>query len=332
MLLVAASAALGTGGCAGGAVEHDVADLRRDLNTVMATSQRLRSDTEARLAQAERRSREESSDASRQVAAMGPRLDGLARSIERLTSRLDELSGRVDALREETARAARAREPASPSAAPAAPPTPAPPASPPPASPPVAVAPVTPPPAASPSPAPVAPAAPAPVKPPSPARPPAVAAPAPTAPPPGPARGPAGAPTAEERYQAAYLDLSRGRYLLAASGFREFIRQYPDSPLADSAQYGIGEAYFSLAQASVSQRLPEKAAGQWEQAVQEFRKVSVNYPRGAKVPTALYKEALALAELRQTDAAQVRLRYLVENFPRSAEASLAREKLAALSR
>jgi tol-pal system protein YbgF len=142
---------------------------------------------------------------------------------------------------------------------------------------------------------------------------------------PAPAR--AGA-SAEESYQAAYLDFSKGLYPLAVSGFRDFLRRFPDSPLADSAQYWIGEAYFSMARATASQ--PEKARENMEQAVQEFRKVVVAYPRGSKVPTALYKEALALVELKQTALAQSRLQYLVDHFPQSEEAPLAKERLAGL--
>jgi TolA-binding protein len=65
-------------------------------------------------------------------------------------------------------------------------------------------------------------------------------------------------------------------------------------------------------------------------AVQEFRKVIANYPRGEKAPTALYKEALALLELKQPAVAEQRLEYLVSNFPQSEETPLARERLAAL--
>jgi len=142
---------------------------------------------------------------------------------------------------------------------------------------------------------------------------------------PPPARSSA---TSEETYQAAYLDFSKGLYPLAVSGFRDFLRRFPDSTLADSAQYWIGEAYFSMARATASQ--PEKARENLEQAVQEFRKVVVAYPRGSKVPTALYKEALALVELKQTALAQARLQYLVEHFPQSEEAPLAKEGLASL--
>jgi tol-pal system protein YbgF len=145
------------------------------------------------------------------------------------------------------------------------------------------------------------------------------------APIPPPARGGA---SAEESYQAAYLDFSKGLYPLAVSGFRDFLRRFPDSPLADSSQYWIGEAYFSMARATASQ--PDKARENLEHAVQEFRKVVVAYPRGSKVPTALYKEALALVELKQTALAQARLQYLVEHFPQSEEAPLAKERLAGL--
>ena len=162
----------------------------------------------------------------------------------------------------------------------------------------------------------------------------AVPPPARTGPPaaqPGPvvvAPRPSGGGTAEEAYQAAYLDFSKGLYPLAVSEFRDFLRRFPDSPLSDSAQYWIGEAYFSMARATASQ--PDKARENLEQAVQEFRKVMVAYPRGSKVPTALYKEALALVELKQTALAQARLQYLVEHFPQSEEAPLAKERLATL--
>jgi TolA-binding protein len=144
-----------------------------------------------------------------------------------------------------------------------------------------------------------------------------------------PAPGTSGAGAAQESYQAAYLDFSRGRYSLAISGFRDFLRRFPDSPLADSAQYAIGESYFSMARASSAAGHVEKSKQEMEQAVQEFRRVLINYPRGSKVPTALYKEALALTELKQTALAQLRLQYLLDHFPQSEEAPLAKERLAA---
>ena len=160
------------------------------------------------------------------------------------------------------------------------------------------------------------------------AAPPPATPPQPAPPPPRDASGPQ--PT--DVYQTAYIDFSKGNYPLAIQGFREFLRRFPEADLAGNAQYWIGEAYFSLARGYATQGQADKASGTLEQAVQEFRKVIVNYPRGEKVPTALYKEALALLELKQPSLAEARLQYLLDHFPQSEEAPLARDRLAALKK
>jgi tol-pal system protein YbgF len=137
-------------------------------------------------------------------------------------------------------------------------------------------------------------------------------------------------PGAEESFKAAYSDFTKGNYTLAVAEFREFVRQHPDSPRVDSAQYWIGESYFSIGRAAAAAGQPERSREALERSVQEFRKVFVNYPGGRQVPTALYKEALALVELKQMKVAQARLQYLVDNFPQSEEAPLARERLKSL--
>jgi len=262
-------AGVGAGGCAdvsGEALQQDVAQIRRDLNSLTLNVHRSRGDTETVVGQLDRRAREQGGEATKQIAALTARLDALSAEVGRVSARVDELAQRVDTQ----------GRPA-PSGG---------------------VAPVPPPARSGGAPA-----------------------------PPGMAARPSGA-SAQESYQAAYLDFSKGLYPLAVSGFRDFLRRFPDSALADSAQYWIGEAYFSMARATAAQ--PEKARENLEQAVQEFRKVVIAYPRGSKVPTALYKEALALVELKQTALAQTRLQYLVEHFPQSEEAPLAKERLASL--
>lgn len=168
--------------------------------------------------------------------------------------------------------------------------------------------------------------------------PPATAPPAPSVPaaPPPPAEPtPGSRPSTnplqpQDIYQAAYIDFSKGSYPLAIAGFREFLRRFPDHQLAGAAQYWIGEAYFSIARGHLNAGQAEKATEALEQAVQEFRKVQANYARSDKTATALYKEALALLELKQPAVAQARLQYLVDNFPQAEEAPLARERLTAL--
>jgi TolA-binding protein len=54
----------------------------------------------------------------------------------------------------------------------------------------------------------------------------------------------------------------------------------------------------------------------------------IEYPRGERVPSALYKRALALLELRQPALAEAELRVLVDQFPTHEEAVKAREELA----
>jgi tol-pal system protein YbgF len=162
-----------------------------------------------------------------------------------------------------------------------------------------------------------------------PAAPPSPPAPAPSAT--AISRPTTGALQPEDIYQAAYIDFSRGSYQLAITQFREFVRRFPEHKLADNAQYWIGESHLGLAQgyAGTASQV-DRATAELEEAVREFRKVIANYPRGDKVPTALYKEALALVELKQSAVARERLTYLIENFPRAEEALLARDRLAAL--
>jgi TolA-binding protein len=173
-------------------------------------------------------------------------------------------------------------------------------------------------------------AVPAPLPPTATARP---AAPPPPAPPiePTPGSRPSTNPLQpQDIYQAAYIDFSKGSYPLAIAGFREFLRRFPDHSLGGAAQYWIGEAHFSVARGFTNAGQTDKATEALEQAVQEFRKVQANYARSDKAATALYKEALALLELKQPAVAQARLQYLVDNFPQAEEAPLARERLAAL--
>jgi TolA-binding protein len=161
--------------------------------------------------------------------------------------------------------------------------------------------------------------------------PPAASAPAPAPAEPTPGSRPSTNPLQpQDIYQAAYIDFSKGSYPLAIAGFREFLRRFPDHALGGAAQYWIGEAHFSLARGYVNAGQADKATEALEQAVQEFRKVQANYARSDKAATALYKEALALLDLKQPAVAQARLQYLVDNFPQAEEAPLARERLAAL--
>jgi TolA-binding protein len=133
---------------------------------------------------------------------------------------------------------------------------------------------------------------------------------------------------ASDLYQTAYIDFTRGHYNLAVAAFREYVRLYPNTALAEKAQYWIGESHFSLARAHQARGEADRAVQEFERAVQEFRKLVIAYPRGDRVPAALYKEALALSELGQTPLAEARLQFLVDQFPSTEEAARAKDELA----
>jgi tol-pal system protein YbgF len=290
----------------GTATQQDLVELRGEIATARQLAQRAQSEAEASATRAvDARVRAQGTEGERQLTALTRRLDGLTTSLTELVSRVEELSARVDAL----GRQVRGASPAGPTAAPRT------------------AMPLVPTPAAPAGPSPGVGAPPPSPTPPAPSTPPVQVAPPPVT---AGARPSTNALQPQDIYQAAYIDFSKGSYALAMAGFREFLRRFPEHTLAGNAQYWIGESYFSLARNSANAGQGEKATQELEQSVQELRKVVANYPRSEKAPTALYKEALALIELKQPALAQQRLEYLVANFPQAEETPLARERLAAI--
>ncbi len=118
---------------------------------------------------------------------------------------------------------------------------------------------------------------------------------------------------AKELYDAAYMDLSKGDYDLALQGFREYLRAFLQSEYSDNAQYWIGEIYY--------------AQGEFERSFNEFDIIGKQFPEGDKVPAALLKMGYCLINLDDERGARQYLNRVVERFPDSAEAGLARSRL-----
>jgi tol-pal system protein YbgF len=129
-------------------------------------------------------------------------------------------------------------------------------------------------------------------------------------------------------YDAAYIDFGRGSYALAIGGFGEFLRRFPDDPLAANAQYWIGEAHLGLARSYENSGNAERANQERRQAVQALASVVERYPHSDKAPVALYREALILFEQGEDEKAREQLQRLITSFPAAAETPLARERLA----
>ncbi len=125
---------------------------------------------------------------------------------------------------------------------------------------------------------------------------------------------PAGPPPApRELYSQAYADYARGNYDLAIQGFSEYIRQFPSTDFTDNAQYWVGESLYG-------KKLFAEAVEAWNTL---FR----DYPSSDKLPDARVKKGMALERLGRRSQALVEYRYVIDRFPNSPAARIARERL-----
>ncbi len=118
-------------------------------------------------------------------------------------------------------------------------------------------------------------------------------------------------------YQAAYNDYLRGNYDLSILGFRQYLESFPDTELADNASYWIGECYFSQ--------------GKYEEAIREFDNILASYERSDKTASAQLKKAYAYIELGEIARGVDQLRGVIQNYPGTDEANLARQRLQEVS-
>lgn len=116
-----------------------------------------------------------------------------------------------------------------------------------------------------------------------------------------------------ELYSAGKQAFDDGRYEEAREKFKEFLSKYPKSENADNAQFWMGEIYYR-----------EKW---YAEAVMEYQKVIEDYPDGNKVPASYLKQGLSFFNLGDQTNARIFLQVVVDHFPSSNEAKIAREKL-----
>jgi len=122
---------------------------------------------------------------------------------------------------------------------------------------------------------------------------------------------------AQDEYKLALRALNDQQYDKAVQQFRNFQRKYPNSDMADDAQYWIGESYFNQKD--------------YNRAILEFNDV-LKYRRGDKVPAALLRQAQAFLEIGDRTDARLILQKLVNDYPNSEQARDAKDRLQALGR
>jgi len=119
---------------------------------------------------------------------------------------------------------------------------------------------------------------------------------------------------AEQRaYDAALDQFKRGDYGGAINAFGTFVKTYPRSPLASSAQYWIGNAQY--------------ARRDYKGAIATQRQLLQSYPDSSKAPDALLNIASAQSDLNDNASARRTLEDLIARYPQSEAATKARQRL-----
>jgi tol-pal system protein YbgF len=105
----------------------------------------------------------------------------------------------------------------------------------------------------------------------------------------------------KQLYSTAYGYLIQRDYGAAEAAFDDFLRQYPNHPLAGNALYWMGESLF--------------VRGQYRTAASAFLKSYQNYGKSDKAPESLLKLAMSLQRLGQKDAACSSFNELSTKYP-----------------
>ena len=124
----------------------------------------------------------------------------------------------------------------------------------------------------------------------------------------------AGDPAAESRQYESALNLFKANKVKEASfAFDNFVKQHPESTLAPSAQYWLGNAHYALRDC--------------KRAIEAHRYVVAKWPQHPKAPDALVNIATCQQELGDAKAAKATLGTVLAKYPDSPAASTAKQRL-----
>ncbi len=124
------------------------------------------------------------------------------------------------------------------------------------------------------------------------------------------------APEEQKAYDAALAQFKSGDYKGASTSLSEFLKRFPKSGYAGSAQYWLGNAWY--------------AQRNYKAAITAQQLVIKNYPDNQKVPDALLNLASSQAELKDKAAARKSLELLINKYPDSQAAQTGKTRLPSL--
>ena len=125
-------------------------------------------------------------------------------------------------------------------------------------------------------------------------------------------------PTVEEQkaYENGLNLVKAANYKGAVEAFAAFMKTYPASTLAPSAQYWIGNSLFALRD--------------YKGAIAAQQQVVDTWPDDPKAPDALLNISSAQSDLKDVKSARVTLDTLIRKYPQSDAAATARQRLTKL--
>jgi len=123
----------------------------------------------------------------------------------------------------------------------------------------------------------------------------------------------ANVPDPDSLYNSGLSFYNGGQYGLAIQAFQDYLRSYGETDRASNAQFYIADSYY--------------IQKNYKNAITEYDKCIERYPQGNKAAAAQLKKGFALIELGEKSAGLRELRSLIDQYPNSREADLARQRL-----
>jgi len=114
-------------------------------------------------------------------------------------------------------------------------------------------------------------------------------------------------------YRKAIMSYGRGAYAESRQAFQGVLDADPTGDLADNALFWIGETYF--------------AARDYTNALRYYTRVTTDFADQNKAPDALYKTALVHEKTSDLALARKTLQQVIERYPYSTSASMAKQEL-----
>ncbi|MBW1710349.1 MAG: tol-pal system protein YbgF [Deltaproteobacteria bacterium] len=122
--------------------------------------------------------------------------------------------------------------------------------------------------------------------------------------------------TAEGLYKVAETLYKKSLYDAALNKYKEFLKKYPRSSLAPSAQFFAGECLYQQKK--------------FEEAILEYQKVIKQYGRSPRVSNALLKQAFAFYNIGDKTSSKLLLQKLAREHPKTYSGGVAKKRLSSM--